>query len=40
MVLRDDKKLAEEIEKKIREAVTSGKKLPKEIGEENEEDNE
>lgn len=36
MALRDDKKLAEEIEKKIREIVASGKKIPKEIGEEKE----
>lgn len=33
MVLRGDKKLAEEIEKKIRDAVAAGKKVPKEIGE-------
>lgn len=33
MSLRSDKKLAEEIEKKIREAVAAGKKVPKEIGE-------
>ena len=33
MALRDDKKLAEEIDKKIREAVAAGKKVPKEIGE-------
>lgn len=31
--LRKNKKLAEDIEKKIREIVTSGKKIPKEIGE-------
>jgi len=31
--IRDDKKLAEELEKKIRDAVASGKKIPKEIGE-------
>lgn len=37
IVLRDDKKLAEEIEKKIREAVASGRKVPKELGEEKEE---
>ncbi len=34
MTLRDDKKLSDEVEKKIREIVASGKKLPKEIGEE------
>ena len=33
MAIRDDKKLAEEIEKRIREAFASGKKIPKEIGE-------
>ncbi len=33
MLLRGDKKLAEEIERKIREAVAAGKKVPKEIGE-------
>ncbi|OGM09471.1 recombinase RecA [Candidatus Woesebacteria bacterium RBG_13_34_9] len=37
MKIRDDKKFAEEIEKKIREAVAAGKKVPKEIGEEKEE---
>jgi recombination protein RecA len=35
--LQEQKKLAEEIEKKIREAVSSGKVIPKEIGEEKEE---
>ncbi|HSX49276.1 MAG TPA: recombinase RecA [Candidatus Saccharimonadales bacterium] len=35
--LKENKDLANEIEKKIREAATSGKKLPKEIGEEKEE---
>jgi recombination protein RecA len=33
ILLRGDKKLVEEIEKKIREAVAAGKKVPKEIGE-------
>jgi recombination protein RecA len=33
MVIRDNSKLADEVEKKIREVVTSGKKIPKEIGE-------
>jgi len=33
VLFKENPKLAEEIEKKIREAVTSGKKLPKEIGE-------
>jgi recombination protein RecA len=33
MALRDDKKLSEEIERRIREAVAAGKKVPKEIGE-------
>ncbi|OGM24303.1 recombinase RecA [Candidatus Woesebacteria bacterium RIFCSPHIGHO2_01_FULL_39_32] len=37
MAIRDDKKLAEEIERRIREAVAAGKKVPKEIGEEKEE---
>ncbi|KKQ93890.1 MAG: Protein RecA [Candidatus Woesebacteria bacterium GW2011_GWB1_39_10b] len=37
MALRDDKKLAEEIERRIREAVAAGKKVPKELGEEKEE---
>lgn len=37
MVLKENVKLAEEIEKKIRDAVASGKKVPKEIGEEKEE---
>lgn len=32
--LKENKNVADEIEKKIREAATSGKKLPKEIGEE------
>lgn len=35
--LRDNPKFSEEIEKKIRETVASGKKLPKELGEEKEE---
>ncbi|OGM26667.1 recombinase RecA [Candidatus Woesebacteria bacterium RIFCSPHIGHO2_01_FULL_39_28] len=35
--LRDNPKFAEELEKKIREMITSGKKLPTEIGEEKEE---
>ncbi len=35
---RDNPKFAEDIEKKIREAATSGKKLPKELGEEKEEE--
>ena len=38
MALRDDKKLAEELERKIREAVAAGKKVPKEIGEANKSD--
>ncbi|KKQ37913.1 MAG: Protein RecA [Candidatus Woesebacteria bacterium GW2011_GWA1_37_7] len=38
MLLRGDKKLAEEIERRIREAVAAGKKVPKEIGEEKETD--
>jgi len=38
MALRDDKKLADEVEKKIRDAVASGKKVPKELGEEKEEE--
>jgi recombination protein RecA len=38
LTLRDDKKLGEEIEKKIREIVASGKKVPKEIGEAEKED--
>jgi recombination protein RecA len=37
MAIRSDKKLSEEIERKIREAVAAGKKVPKEIGEEKEE---
>jgi len=32
--IKGNKKLSEEIEKKIREAVASGKKIPKELGEE------
>jgi len=32
--LKEHKRFAEELEKKIREAVSSGKKIPKEIGEE------
>ena len=36
MLLKDKAKLAEEIEKKIREVATSGKKIPKEIGEQEE----
>ena len=34
--IRENKKFSDEIEKKIREAATSGKKLPHEIGEEKE----
>ncbi len=34
LLFKEDKKLADEIEKKIREVVASGKKIPKEIGEE------
>jgi recombination protein RecA len=34
MLLKSDKKLSDEIEKKIRETVASGKSIPKEIGEE------
>ena len=37
LLLKEDKKLYDEIEKKIRELVASGKKIPKEIGEETEE---
>jgi len=37
MLLKEDKKLADEIDRKIREAVLAGKKIPKEIGEEKEE---
>lgn len=37
MALKDDPKLAEEIERKIRDLVAAGKKIPKEIGEEKEE---
>ena len=33
MVIRDDKKLERELEKKIRDTVASGKKVPKELGE-------
>jgi recombination protein RecA len=33
MALKDDKKLADEIEKGIRDAVAAGKKVPKELGE-------
>lgn len=33
LALKDDPKLMDEIEKKIREVVASGKKIPKEIGE-------
>lgn len=33
MAIKDDKKLGEELEKKIRDAVAAGKKVPKEIGE-------
>src|SRR3989344_3382659 len=33
LALSDNKKIADEVEKKIREAVAGGKKLPKEIGE-------
>jgi len=36
LYLRDNPKIADEIDKKIREMVASGKKLPKEIGEEKE----
>lgn len=38
--LRDNPKIAEEIDKKIREIAASGKKMPKELGEENKEDGE
>jgi len=38
LFLRDNAKIADEIEKKIREMAASGKKLPKEIGEENKEE--
>lgn len=37
MILKENVKLAEEIERRIREAVASGKEVPKEIGEEKEE---
>ena len=33
LALQDDKKVASEIEKKIRDVLSSGKKVPKEIGE-------
>jgi hypothetical protein len=36
MEIKRKKKLAEELEAKIRDAVASGKKVPKEIGEEKE----
>lgn len=36
--IRENEKFADEIEKKIRNVMTSGKKLPTEIGEENKED--
>lgn len=36
--IKENKKFAEELEKKIREMMASGKKLPKEIGEEKEEE--
>jgi hypothetical protein len=36
--LRDNPKIAAEIDKKIRDMVASGKKLPKEIGEEEKEE--
>ena len=38
LYLRDNPKIADEIDKKIREMVASGKKLPKEIGEEEKEE--
>ena len=38
LYLKDNPKVADEIDKKIREMVASGKKLPKEIGEEEKED--
>lgn len=37
IIFKEDTKLYEEIEKKIREVLASGKKIPKEIGEETEE---
>ncbi|KKQ41907.1 MAG: Protein RecA [Microgenomates group bacterium GW2011_GWC1_37_8] len=37
VLLRGDKKLAEELERRIREVVAAGKKVPKELGEEREE---
>ncbi|HTK03644.1 MAG TPA: recombinase RecA [Alphaproteobacteria bacterium] len=40
LYLRDNPKFAEEIDKKIREVVASGKPLPKEIGEEKKEESE
>jgi len=36
--INENKKLADELEKKIREMAASGKKLPKEIGEEDKEE--
>ena len=38
LYLSDHPRVAEEIDKKIREMVASGKKLPKEIGEEEKEE--
>jgi recombination protein RecA len=38
IALKGDNKLAEEIDKKVRDAVLAGKKVPKEIGEEKEEE--
>ena len=38
LYLKDNTKIADEIDKKIREMVASGKKLPKEIGEEEKEE--
>jgi len=37
VLLRGDKKLAEELERRIREVVAAGKKVPKELGDEREE---
>ena len=37
LYLKDNPKVADEIEKKIRDLAASGKKLPKEIGEEEKE---
>jgi len=37
LYLRDNPKLADEVEKKIRDMASSGKEMPKEIGEEKEE---